>query len=119
MKLRLKRLLGRSMTGGLDQVEPQTASAPRSRFRPAVFVLIASVLAIVGASAGGYYFAMRPVILRIAVGPANSDDLKVVQALSQGFTQIHSHIRLRPVPTDDAAASARALADDKVDLAVI
>ena len=57
--------------------------------------------------AAGYYFAMRPVILRIAVGPANSDDIKVVQALTQAFTQIHGHIRLRPVQTDGAAASAR------------
>ena len=42
--------------------------------------MLAGVLAIVGALAAGYYFAMRPVTLRIAVGPANSDDLKVVQA---------------------------------------
>src|SRR6201994_3449493 len=107
------------MTGGLDQVEPQTASAPRSRFRPAVFVLIASVLAIVGASAGGYYFAMRPVILRIAVGPANSDDLKVVQALTQTFAQNHNYVRLRPIQTEGAAESAQALADSKVDLAIV
>ena len=39
----------------------------------------------VGAVAGAYYFAMRPVTLRIAVGPANSDDVKVVQTLSQAF----------------------------------
>ena len=43
------------------------------------------MLAIVGALVAGYYFAMRPVTLRIAVGPANSDDLKVVQALAQAF----------------------------------
>ena len=107
------------MTGGLDQVEPQTATAPRSRFKPAVFILIASVLAIVGALAGGYYFAMRPVTLRIAVGPANSDDLKVVQALTQTFAQNHNYVRLRPIQTEGAAESAQALADSKVDLAII
>ncbi len=80
---------------------------------------LAAILAVIGALAGGYYFAMRPVILRIAVGPANSDDLKVVQALTQGFTQAHSHIRLRPMQTDGATASAQALADGKVDLAII
>jgi TRAP transporter TAXI family solute receptor len=58
-------------------------------------------------------------MLRIAVGPANSDDVKVVQALTQAFTQVHSHIRLRPVQTDGAAASAQALADGKADLAII
>ena len=31
--------------------------------------MLAGVLAIVGALAAGYYFAMRPVTLRIAVGP--------------------------------------------------
>ena len=62
---------------------------------------------------------MRPVTLRIAVGPANSDDIKVVQALTQAFTQAHSHVRLRPMQTDGATASAKALADGKADLAII
>jgi TRAP transporter TAXI family solute receptor len=62
---------------------------------------------------------MRPEILRIAVGPANSDDIKLVQALTQAFTQSHGHVRLHPVLTDGSVASAQALADDKVDLAVI
>jgi TRAP transporter TAXI family solute receptor len=83
------------------------------------FVMLAGVLAIIGTLAAAYYFAMRPEILRIAVGPANSDDVKLVHALSQGFTQSHSHIRLRPVQTDGAVASAQALANGKVDLAII
>ena len=63
---------------------------------------------------------MRPVTLRIAVGPANSDDLKVVQTLAQAFNnQRNSQIRLRPVPTDGATASAQALAEGKADLAII
>ena len=62
---------------------------------------------------------MRPVILRIAVGPANSDDVKVVQALTQAFTQARGHVRLRPIQTDGASASAQALADGKADLAII
>jgi TRAP transporter TAXI family solute receptor len=72
-----------------------------------------------GTLTAAYYFGMRQEILRIAVGPANGDDVKVVHALSQGFTQSHGHIRLRPVQTDGAAASAQALADGKVDLAII
>ena len=78
------------------------------------------MLAIVGALVAGYYFAMRPVTLRIAVGPANSDDLKVVQALTQAFNnQQHSQVRLRPVQTDGAPASARLLGEGKADLAII
>ena len=83
--------------------------------------MLGGVLALVGALVAGYYFAMRPVTLRIAVGPANSDDIKVVQALAQAFNnnQTHSQVRLRPIQTDGAAASAQTLADGKADLAII
>jgi TRAP transporter TAXI family solute receptor len=84
-----------------------------------MFIALTGILAVVGTVAGVYYFAMRPETLRIAVGPANSDDIKVVQALTQAFAQAHSRIRLRPLQTDDATASARALAEDKADLAII
>ena len=84
-----------------------------------MFIVIAGILAIIGALAGAYYFAMRPVALKIAVGPPNSDDLKVVQALTQAFSQSHASVRLRPVQTEGAAESAQALAAGKVDLAII
>ncbi|HEV7635222.1 MAG TPA: TAXI family TRAP transporter solute-binding subunit [Bradyrhizobium sp.] len=84
-----------------------------------MFVTLAGILAVVGALAGSYYFALRPETLRIAAGPANSDDLKVIQALTQAFTQTHGQIRLRPQQTDGASASAQALADGKADLAII
>jgi DNA-binding transcriptional LysR family regulator len=119
MKLSLKRLFARSMSGGLDLVEPPVPPSPRSAKRKMMFVTLAGILAVVGALAGGYYFAMRPVTLRIAVGPANSDDIKVVQALTQAFTQAHSYVRLRPMQTDGSAASAQALAEGKADLAII
>jgi TRAP transporter TAXI family solute receptor len=118
MNLNVKRLFARSMTGGLDLVGPELPS-PRSAKRKAMFITVAGILAVVGTLAGIYYFEMRPVILRIAVGPANSDDIKVVQALTQAFTHAHSHVRLRPMQTDGATASAQALADGKADLAII
>jgi TRAP transporter TAXI family solute receptor len=119
MKLDLKRLFARSMAEGLDLVGPTAPPSPRATQRRTMFVTLAGVLAVIGALAGAYYFAMRPVTLRIAVGPANSDDLKVVQALTQAFTRAQSHVRLRPLQTDGASASAQALADGKADLAII
>jgi TRAP transporter TAXI family solute receptor len=107
------------MTGGFDLVEPPAQPSPRSASRKAMFVTLAGILALAGTLAGAYYFAMRPETLRIAVGPANSDDIKVVQALTQAFTQAHSHIRLRPMQTEGAASSAQALADGRADLAII
>jgi TRAP transporter TAXI family solute receptor len=107
------------MTDGPDLAEPPQTPSPRSAQRRMMFVTLAGVLAIVGALVGGYYFAMRPVTLRVAVGPANSDDVRVVQALTQAFNQTHNHIRLRPMQTDGPDASAQLLADGKTDLAII
>src|SRR5262245_2231933 len=92
---------------------------PRSSVRGIWLIALAAVLAIIGAVAGTYYYFERPVVLRIAVGPANSDDLKVVQTLTQAFAQHRNYVRLKPVPTDGAVASAEELAQGKVDLAII
>ena len=122
MKLDLKRLFARSMTGGFELAEAPAQPAPssaRSARQQTMFVILAGILAIIGAVAGAYYFAMRPVTLRIAVGPANSDDLKVVQALTQAFAQKHGYVRLRPIQTDGATESAKALENGSVDLAII
>src|SRR5262245_19941104 len=122
MKLPLKRLFARSMTGGPDLAYSTIPSpAPRSRAKRRIaFVSLAGLMAVLGIAAAAYYFAMRPVNLRIAVGPANSDDLKVVQTLAQAFNnQRNSQIKLRPLPTDGAVASAQALGEGKADLAII
>ena len=107
------------MTGGPELVQLPAPPSTRSAVRRATFVTAAGILAIVGVLAAGYYFATRPVSLKIAVGPANSDDVKVVQTLTQAFAQHRSYVRLKPVQTDGAVASAEALAENKVDLAVI
>jgi len=108
------------MTDGPDPAEKPVQASPRPGKQRPTFVMLAGVLAIIGALVAGYYFAMRPVTLRIAVGPANSDDLKVVQALTQAFNnQQRSQVRLRPIQTDGAAASANLLGEGRADLAII
>ncbi|MBR0695307.1 TAXI family TRAP transporter solute-binding subunit [Bradyrhizobium lablabi] len=108
------------MTDGPGPAATSPKPPPRSARRRLTFVLIAGALAIIGALVAGYYFAVRPVTLRIAVGPPNSDDLRVVQTLAQAFNnQQNSQVRLRPVQTDGATASAQTLADGKADLAII
>lgn len=115
----LKRLFSRSMTDGPEVIGPVGLPSPRSVRRKMTLITLAGTLAIVAAVAGAYYFAMKPVPLKIAVGPQNSDDVKVVQALVQAFSRDHRSVRLRPQITDGATASAQALADGKADLAVI
>src|SRR5438105_7559300 len=108
------------MTDGPAPTEKPASASPRQAKQRPTFVMLAGVLAIVGALAAGYYFAMRPVTLRIAVGPANSDDLRVVQALVQALNnQQHGLVRLRPLQTEDALASATLLGEGKADLAII
>lgn len=119
MKLSLKRMFARSMVDGPDVIGPPPSASPRRVKRKMTLITLAGTLAIVGAVAGAYYFAMRPVTLRIAVGPQNSDDAKVIQSLTQAFSREHNYVRLRPILTDGATASATALSDGKADLAVI
>ncbi|CAN5475278.1 TAXI family TRAP transporter solute-binding subunit [soil metagenome] len=116
MSFSLKRWFSRSIADGPDAVGPPT---PRPVRRKSTLILLAGTLALIGAISSAYYFAMRPVTLRIAVGPPNSDDVKVVQALVQAFARQHGSVRLRPVLTEDAGASATALADGKSDFAII
>jgi TRAP transporter TAXI family solute receptor len=115
--LSLKQLFSRSMEGGSQLGGPVAPPSPRSMKRKMMLITLAGTLALVGAVSAAYYFAMRPVTLRIAVGPPNSDDVKVVQTLTQSFA--HGYVRLRPVQTEGATASAQALADGKTDLAII
>jgi TRAP transporter TAXI family solute receptor len=84
-----------------------------------MLVILAAVLALIGTGTGIYYYMERPVLLRVAVGPPNSDDVKVVQALTQAFGHSHKLIRLRPVLTAGVTESAAALSDGKADLAII
>jgi TRAP transporter TAXI family solute receptor len=117
--LSLKRLFSRSISDGPEVIGPVRPASPRSMQRKMTMIVLAGALALIGAGTGAYYFAMRPVPLRIAVGPPNSDDVKVVQALVQAFSRDHSMVRLRPLLTEGATASAKALADGTADLAII
>src|SRR3954451_8775101 len=119
MNVSLQRLFARSMSDGRQLAGPPGPRTPRSQKRKAAFVTVAGVLAVVATMVSAYYFAMRPVTLRIAVGPASGDDLKVVQALTQAFSHAHGQVRLRPMQTDGALASAKALQDGTADLAII
>jgi len=82
-------------------------------------MVIAAILALFAVAGGITYYMLRPVTLHIAVGPPNSDDVKVVQALSQAFSRDRAAIRLRPVITEGAAESAADLAQGKIDLAIV
>ena len=98
MKLSLARLLGRSMTLGQTVGETLANGSGPARPRRArgvrlYLTLIAGILAIIAGSIGIVYYMLRPATLRIAVGPANSDDVKVVNALSQALLRERGYTR--------------------------
>jgi TRAP transporter TAXI family solute receptor len=70
------------------------------------------------AAAGALYYALRPETLRIAVGPPDSDDQKLIQALAQSFARQRSAVRLAPIPTNGPTESLALLGAGKADLAV-
>ena len=105
----------------MSSSDPSTTpdAPPRRRKRKDYSLLVlAAGIFLFGAAAAGLYYILQPVTLRIAVGPAGSDDQKLVQALAQSFARDGSSIRLQPITTDGAIESIALLAAKKADLAV-
>jgi TRAP transporter TAXI family solute receptor len=105
---------------------PTLSTTPRRRGPKVMTVLslIAAAIAAMTAIAAATYYYNRPVTLRIAVGPANSDDFKLVQSIARVFDpqaagRERSSIRLRVVPTEGSVQSAVTMEAGQADLAVV
>ena len=97
----------------------RAGTAQRQKSSRGLLIIIAAVLAIIATVGGTTYYAMRPITLRIAVGPPNSDDVKIVQSIAQIFTNERKYVRLRPIITDGTTASAASLGAGTTDLAIV
>ncbi len=64
-------------------------------------------------------WAMQPTRLRIAVGPPGSGEVRIVQAIARSFAAKKADLRLTVLTTRDMRASALALQDGQVDLAIV
>jgi TRAP transporter TAXI family solute receptor len=102
-----------------DDQNPARSAAPRARKkRNSSLLVLAAGLFLFAAAAGSLYLVLRPVTLRIAVGPPGSDDQKLVQALARAFARDGASIRLAPIVTDGTVESIALFAASKADLAV-
>jgi TRAP transporter TAXI family solute receptor len=103
-----------------DRLNRAEDRPPRGRDRrgSSPFLLIAAGLLLFAAAVGGAYIALRPTTLRIAVGPAGSNDQQLIQALAQNFAQEGASVRLTVVTTAGGIESIAALGSGKADLAV-
>src|SRR5258707_7136770 len=91
----------------------------RGRRRSNSLLLVLAVgFLVFGAAAGALYYVLRPVTLRIAVGPPGSDDHKVIQAMAEAFASESRTVRLSPITTDGAVEALALLGAGKADLAV-
>jgi TRAP transporter TAXI family solute receptor len=87
--------------------------------RVTAIVLFVAGLVFIAGVIGLLFFSWRPATLRIAVGPAGSDDVKVVQEIAQAFARERHYVRLQVVVTPGAEESAAAIGRHAVDLAVV
>ena len=94
-------------------------SLRRRKRKNSPFLLLAAGLLIFAAIAGAAFLVLRPITLRIAVGPSGSDDLKLIQALAQSFAREGSPVRLSLITTAGPVDSAALLGTRKTDLAVV
>jgi TRAP-type uncharacterized transport system substrate-binding protein len=83
--------------------------------------LVALGVILLAASAIGaaLYLETLPTTLGIAVGPANGDDARLVQAMAAQFGRDRATIRLRPILKDNAVEAAAAIDSGEADLAVV
>jgi TRAP transporter TAXI family solute receptor len=83
------------------------------------FLVLAAGLLFFAAIAVASFLLLRPVTLRIAVGPSGSDDQKLIQALAQSFAREGYSVRLSVTTTEGPIDSLALLKADKTDLAVV
>src|SRR5438270_6746802 len=94
-------------------------AARRGRRQTKTLLLILAVgFLVFGAAAGTLYYALRPVTLRIAVGPPGSDDHKWVEAAAAAFASESRTVRLSVITTDGAVEALALLRAGKANLAV-
>jgi len=101
-----------------ETYETAAPGRPRRKRKSYSLLILAAGIFLFGVAAGTLYYALRPVTLRIAVGPAGSDDQKLVLALAQTFARDGSPVRLAPITTEGATESIALLSAKKTDLAV-
>jgi TRAP transporter TAXI family solute receptor len=98
--------------------EDSGPTRPRRKRKNYSLLILAAGIFMFGAAAGTLYYVLRPVTLRIAVGPPGSDDQKLVQLMAQTFAHDGSPVRLSLINTPGTAESIALFTAGKTDLAV-
>ena len=98
----------------------ETSEADRRRRRSSnsLLLVLAVGFLVFGAAVGTLYYALRPVTLRIAVGPPGSEDHNVILAMADIFASENRTVRLSAITTNGAVEALALLGAGKADLAL-
>src|SRR5215213_9089917 len=123
MRVALRRLfrLSNPPVGAMRPERPRGWSRRvRIMLRHTAFMVTLAVLLCGGVGAFAYLMATQPTELTIAVGPPNSEDTRVVQAIATQFAREQFNIRLQTKVLDGGPSAAAAAIDNgQADLAVV
>ncbi len=101
----------------MAETRPDGETRPRRR-RTTLFLFVGVGLLAFSAIGVIAYVATRPVVLRIAVGPADSSDKNLIQVIAAQFNHDRSPVRLSLQVTPGGTESVALLASGKADIAV-
>src|SRR5258705_11602452 len=93
---------------------PDVPHRRRKRKNYSLLILAAGIF-LFGMAAGTLYLVLRPVTLRIAVGPPGSDDQKLIQAVAPTFCPDQSPISSSADPTKGTTRMLSALGRSKTE----
>jgi TRAP transporter TAXI family solute receptor len=89
-------------------------------WRRKLFLLTAAIiLAVAGIGAATLYFTYEPTTFTVAVGPPNSENVRVMQTFAQQLARERASVRLRVVVEAGPAQSAAAISSGTADLAIV
>lgn len=83
------------------------------------FFFLTVAFALIAVVALTLRFAERPQVLKVAVGPADGDNAKLIAAIARRLEQSCGRVRFTILPVEDLTQSAEALEQGRADLAVI
>ena len=106
------------MSSSDAQVKSNDAARLERRKTKTLLIILATGFLVFCAAAGALYYTLRPVTLRIAVGPAGSNDHKVIEAMTEAFARESRTVRLSPITTPGAVEALALVGAGKADLAV-
>ena len=120
MNVSVRSTLSQLRYPGLQMHSPAPANdrSPRHPPRFTALLGLASLLSLLTVVLAVAFWALQPVALRIAVGPAGSEDDILVRAMVAAFDGKDSPVRLTAVATDGQLQNVTLLASGQADLAV-